>query len=104
MEYIRQKDDTLFVLLPEEIDHHETPKLASTIDETIIRGTAENIVFDFAKTKFMDSSGIGLLMGRYRKIHNFGGQVFVQNVTGHLEKILQLSGVQKFIRKYEETK
>ena len=104
MNYIKQQGDTLFVLLPEEIDHHQTPKLASEIDEVLLNGTANKLVFDFIRTKFMDSSGIGLLMGRYRKMQSLGGQVLVQNVTDHLNKILQLSGVQKYIRKYEETK
>ena len=104
MDFIRQQENALFIQLPEEIDHHQTPALASRIDEVLLNGTADKIVFDFSKTSFMDSSGIGLLIGRYRKIQSFGGMVYVQNVSAHMNRILQLSGVQKFIRKYEETK
>ena len=103
MKFIRQEDNVLIVTLPEEIDHHKTPKLAEQIDELWLDGTADKIVFDFAKTRFMDSSGIGLLIGRYRKVQGLGGQVLVCNAAGHMEKILQLSGVEKFIGKYEET-
>lgn len=103
MKFIRQEDNVLIVTLPEEIDHHKTSELAEQIDETLLNGTADKIIFDFAKTRFMDSSGIGLLVGRYRKVHSFGGQVLVCNVTGHMAKILQLSGIEKFIGKYEGT-
>lgn len=104
MNLIRQENNTLIVMLPEEIDHYKTPELAAEIDEALLNGTADKIIFDFAKTHFMDSSGIGLLVGRYRKMKSLGGQVFVCNVTGRMSKILQLSGVEKFIGKYEETK
>ena len=103
MKFIRQEDNVLIVTLPEEIDHHKTPELAEQIDETLLHGTADKIIFDFAGTRFMDSSGIGLLVGRYRKIQSLGGQVFVCNATGHMAKILQLSGIEKFIGKYEGT-
>lgn len=103
MKFIRQKDNVLIVTLPEEIDHHKTPGLAEQIDELWLNGTADKIVFDFARTRFMDSSGIGLLVGRYRKAESLGGQVFVCNVAGHMAKILRLSGVEKFIGKYEGT-
>lgn len=103
MKFIRQDGNVLIVTLPEEIDHHQTPELAEQIDEALLNGTADKIVFDFANTRFMDSSGIGLLVGRHRKVQSLGGQVLVCNVTGHMAKILQLSGVEKFIGKYEGT-
>ncbi len=103
MKFIRQEGDTLMVVLPEEIDHHHTPELAEEIDMVLLNGNADKLIFDFAQTKFMDSSGIGLLVGRYRKVQSLGGEVYLQNVTGHIKKILQLSGIEKFIRKYGET-
>ena len=103
MKFIRQEENVLIVTLPEEIDHHKTPEMSEQIDELIVNGTADKIVFDFAQTRFMDSSGIGLLVGRYRKMRSVGGQVLICNVTGHMAKILQLSGVDKFIGKYEGT-
>lgn len=103
MKFIRQEDNVLIVTMPEEIDHHKTPELAEEIDAMWLNGTADKIVFDFSATKFMDSSGVGLLVGRYRKAQTLGGQVLVCNVAGHMAKILQLSGVEKFIGKYEGT-
>lgn len=102
MEFIKQNGNTLLVMLPEEIDHHKTPELAAQIDEVLINSTADSIIFDFGCTRFMDSSGIGLLVGRYRKMQSLGGKVWIRNVKGHMEKVLQLSGVEKFIERYEE--
>ena len=103
MKFLIQEGKTLFVTLPGEIDHYQTPALAEQIDKAVLAGDINCIVFDFANTKFMDSSGIGLLVGRYRKMQSMGGQVYLHNVKGHMAKILQLSGIEKIIGKYEET-
>ena len=102
MKFIRQEDNVLIVTLPEEIDHHKTSELAEQIDETLLNGTADKVIFDFAKTRFMDSSGVGLLAGRYQKMKSVGGEVYMYNVKGHMAKILKLSGLEKIIGKYEE--
>lgn len=103
MNFLIQEGNTLFVLLPGEIDHHQAHKLAEQIDESLVNDDPDALVFDFKFTKFMDSSGIGLLVGRYRKMQSLGGQVYIRNVKGHMAKILQLSGIEKIIGKYEET-
>lgn len=102
MKLLSQEGNTLFVILPEEIDHYQTPALAEQIDEAMLSGGSDCMVFDFANTKFMDSSGIGLLVGRYRKMQSLGGQVYLQHVEGHMAKILQMSGVEKIMGRYEE--
>lgn len=103
MNFLIQEGNTLFVLLPGEIDHYQAHRLAEKIDEALVNDDPEALVFDFKFTNFMDSSGIGLLVGRYRKMQSLGGQVYIRNVKGHMAKILQLSGVEKIIGKYEET-
>ena len=103
MNFLIQEGNTLFVLLPGEIDHHHTYDLAERIDESLINDCPDNLVFDFKFTKFMDSSGVGLLVGRYRKMQSLGGKVYLRNVRGHMEKILQVSGIEKIIGRYEET-
>ena len=102
MNFLVQEGDVLFVRLPEEIDHYQTRALAEWIDDAIFEGEPDKLVFDFAKTKFMDSSGVGLLAGRYQKMKGVGGHVYVHNVKGHMVKILKLSGLEKIIGKYEE--
>lgn len=103
MNFLVQEGDVLFVSLPEEIDHYKTGTLAEWIDDAIWEGEPDKVVFDFSKTKFMDSSGVGLLAGRYQKMQSVGGEVYMQHVHGHMAKIIQLSGLEKIIGKYEET-
>lgn len=99
MNLLKKEGNTLYVMLPEEIDHYRTPVLSEQIDRELMYGDVDNVVFDFSRTSFMDSSGIGLLVGRYRKLKSLGGQLYLQNVNGQMAKILQLSGVEKFIKK-----
>ncbi len=104
MNLLTHKGDTLLVTLPGEIDHHYARVLAEGIDEALLNSNISGLVFDFSNTHFMDSSGIGLLVGRYRKLQSLGGRMSVQGVNPHMAKILQLSGVEKIIGKYEGTK
>ena len=72
MEDFKVIDDYLCVKLPEEIDHHKSAYISENADRLILAEQVSNVVFDFEDTRFMDSSGIGVIMGRYRKIlHEF---------------------------------
>ncbi len=104
MELFMQKGEILFVKLPEEIDHHKVRSLAMEIDQAIVEKAPEKVVFDFDKVQFMDSSGIGLLIGRYRNMQCLGGSVCIYGVHGHMEKLIAMSGIEKYIGKYEGTK
>lgn len=103
MDFLVQKGDVLFVKLPEEIDHYKTKMMVKEIDEVILSKEPSKVVFDFERTQFMDSSGIGLISGRYQKMMSLGGDVFLYNAKGHMDKILRMSGLSKIIGKYEET-
>ena len=62
------------------------------------------IIFDFADTGFMDSSGIGVIMGRYKKVYMMGGEVWAVHTNERMRKILTMSGVMKIMQIYEEDK
>ena len=62
------------------------------------------IVFDFSNTEFMDSSGIGVIMGRYKKVYMMGGEVWAVHTSERMKKILTMSGVMKIMQLYEEEK
>ena len=64
----------------------------------------DDVIFDFADTKFCDSSGIGVIMGRYRKIYMLGGEVCAVHTSERIRKILMMSGVTKIMQIYEEEK
>lgn len=88
-------DSYLMVKLPEEIDHHQSAYISREADRFIIHENVNNIVFDFEDTRFMDSSGIGIIMGRYRKIACFGGKVFGINANKQIQRIIRISGLGK---------
>ena len=95
-------DNCLMVRLPEEIDHHEASMIGERTDRFLMRDDVQNVVFDFEDTRFMDSSGIGVIMGRYRMVHLLGGEVWAANANERMKKILVMSGVTKIIQIYEE--
>ena len=90
-------DNYLMIRLPEEIDHHRAGYISENADRYLVREEVQNVVFDFEKTRFMDSSGIGVIMGRYRKISCFGGKVYAINVDSQIQRILQVSGLNKVV-------
>lgn len=93
MEDFQVIDNCLMVRLPEEVDHHLAAYISENADHYILQTKVEHVVFDFEDTKFMDSSGIGIIMGRYRKIACFGGKVYAIHVDKQIKRILTLSGV-----------
>ena len=90
-------DNCLMVKLPEEIDHHKSAYICEKADWYIVQKNVSHIVFDFEDTKFMDSSGIGIIMGRYKKISCFGGKVFAIHPDQQIRRVLKLSGLTKVI-------
>ena len=72
--------DSLIIYIKDELDHHAVTYLRETSDRLIEAGNVKNIVFDFNDVSFMDSSGIGLIMGRYKKVMFIGGKAAVTNV------------------------
>lgn len=92
---------TLIIHVNGELDHHNAVAIRKMADKKIYDNGIRNILFDFDKTEFMDSSGIGVIMGRYKMVHSLGGKVAVINVGRNVEKILLFSGLNKIIKKYD---
>lgn len=90
-------DNSLIIRMPEEIDHHRAGYISENADKYILKDEVHNVVFDFENTRFMDSSGIGIIMGRYRKISCFGGRVYAIHADRQIQRILQMSGLGKII-------
>ena len=88
---------TVVVKINEEIDHHACERIRSKIDLAIEFRKAKYLVFDFEGVNFMDSSGIGLIMGRYKLINKHGGQAFMVNLNPAVKKIFQMSGIFKIL-------
>lgn len=90
-------DHYLMIKLPEEIDHHKATYISETADRYIVNQKVSNVVFDFEDTRFMDSSGIGIIMGRYKKIACFGGKVFAIHMDRQMKRILYISGLHQIV-------
>ena len=94
-------DNCLMIRLPAEIDHYGAGYICENADRYLLLEEVRNVVFDFENTRFMDSSGIGIIMGRYRKISCFGGKVIAINVDRQIERIFRLSGLNKIVEVLE---
>lgn len=93
---LKNKNSTLYAFLKGEIDHHTAPELRECIDDAIILNDAPNlIVLDFGGVTFMDSSGVGLVMGRYRLAASKGKKIRVDNLSERDYKIMKMSGIEK---------
>lgn len=92
---------TLVIYFKGELDHHFAEEVREEIDAKIDSQNIKNLVFDLSNMRFMDSSGIGVVIGRYKKINKLGGKVAVVNLNPHVEKIFQMAGIFKIIQKYE---
>ena len=89
------QNGTVTARLSGEIDHHIAPQLRGQIDARCESLRPARLVLDFGRVGFMDSSGIGLVMGRYRMISLLGGRLEVVNIPENLRKIFVLSGLEK---------
>ena len=96
-EWMEVTGNILKIRAPEELDHHSAENIRRESDEILARNNIRQIVFDFQKTVFMDSSGIGVIMGRYRNIRLTGGTVKAVHVGEQVERILRVSGIHKVI-------
>ena len=101
MEEFQIIDNCLMVRLPEEVDHHRAAYISANADRLLLQDRVQHVVFDFENTKFMDSSGIGIIMGRYRKISCFGGRVYAIHADRQIQRILKPSGISRIVEVVE---
>lgn len=93
----KERDKLLIFELTEEIDHHEAEKIRRKMDYEIQRYMPKRVLFDFNSVTFMDSAGIGMLIGRYKIAKIFGATVELVNVTSSIKKIFEMCGLLKII-------
>ncbi|GAA0177429.1 anti-sigma F factor antagonist [Clostridium sediminicola] len=94
------KKNALIVYLSGELDHHSAEDVRNKIDDMIARTNSLNLILDFSNVNFMDSSGIGVVIGRYKKLLNKKGRVSISNVNGSVKRVFELSGMFKIIPLY----
>jgi len=99
-EYEVQKR-TLVIHVGGDLDHHVAEQIREQADQLIEQRKILHVIFDFSRSNFMDSSGIGVIMGRYRKVCYAGGRVSVTGVAGRMDKVFRMSGLDRIVRRYD---
>lgn len=94
-------DKTLVVSITGEIDHHTSETARDKIDSRLDSNPVKNLIFDFGGVTFMDSAGIGVILGRYKRITLLGGKIAIVNTRPQIKRILQVCGIAKIAGLYD---
>ena len=86
-----------------EMDHCMAERIRNTIDATVLKTDAKVVVFDLSEVGFMDSSGIGMMIGRYKFMKRRGGGVRVRGMRQPVERVFRMSGLGQIIKNEERT-
>lgn len=97
-----EKDKLLIFQITEEIDHHSSEKIRTRADFEIQKYIPKKLIVDFEKVNFMDSAGIGMILGRYKMVTMFGGTMNMINVNPSVRKVFEMAGITKIIPIIEE--
>lgn len=94
------KGHVLVIHLPKELDHHNCRNLKYETDLLLSENYISRIVFDFTKTEFMDSSGIGVILNRYKQMEGSGGKVAIYGAGIQVLRVLSIGGISKLVPHY----
>lgn len=95
------KGQVLIVHLPKELDHHSSRNLKYETDLLFSENYINKVIFDFSRTEFMDSSGIGILLNRYKQMARSGGKVNLYGANRQVSRILVMGGIMKLMEHYD---
>ena len=95
----QKQRDTLIVYPQGELDHHSAQAMREEMDAAMEDRQIRTLILDLRDLTFMDSSGIGVIIGRYRLLSRRGGSVYVRNMSPQVEKLFTLSGLHRIIQK-----
>lgn len=93
--------DVLLVRLFGELDHHTAENVRQEIDRELEKDRYPHVVLNLAELTFMDSSGLGVFLGRYKKINEYGGTLAVCSLHPSIRRLFDLSGMFNIITEYE---
>lgn len=97
-----QMEDVLIVRLNGELDHHEAEILRDKWKEKMYQSSIKHVILNLEQVGFMDSSGLGVILGRYKEILQLGGEMVVCSVPSPIERLFDMSGLFKIIRLEED--
>ncbi len=90
--------EVVTAFLEGEIDHHSASVMRNEIDAAVEKNMPTMLVLDFRDVSFMDSSGIGLVMGRYKTLKPYGGELHVTNTSPQIGKVMKLAGLDRLAK------
>lgn len=91
----------LIIHLPKELDNHNCRNLKYETDLLLAENYINKVVFDFSRTEFMDSSGIGILLNRYKQMSRSGGKVTLYGAGAQIGRILNIGGIHKLMEHFD---
>ncbi|OLO42675.1 anti-sigma F factor antagonist [Alkalihalophilus pseudofirmus] len=95
---LEQKGSVLLVRLEGELDHHTAELLRTQVEEQFQKQELKHIVLNLEQLSFMDSSGLGVILGRYKQVKNIGGEMVVCAISPTVKRLFEMSGLFKIVR------
>ena len=99
MLHYERRRQTLTVRLQDELDHNSAVRLRGELDELLRDGSIRRLVLDLKELSFMDSSGVGFIIGRYKVMARRGGSVAVMNADRQMDRIFKMSGLYELVER-----
>ncbi len=96
---VKRQNEYVTAYLFGELDHHSSQKVKAELDEVIKKYRDADLILDLKNLSFMDSSGLGVLLGRYKRLKVYGSNMYIRNANRQIEKVFDVSGIYKLIKK-----
>ena len=96
---VKHQSDFTTASLFGELDHHTADQVKIKLDEVIKKHKNANLILDLKNLSFMDSSGLGVILGRYKKLKLYGNSMYIKNANRQIEKVFNVSGIYNIIKK-----
>lgn len=97
----KQRGNTATVFIEGELDHHSAAKVKAELEKIIDTQNPSQLVLDLEKMAFMDSSGIGVLLSKYKQLKRSGGSMYVKNLNKQTDKLFKISGLYQVLKKID---
>lgn len=98
---LEQRRKVLIVRLRGELDHHTADIVRFKMENAITQGRCDHVVLNLKELSFMDSSGLGVVLGRYKLVKSLGGKMVVTDMQANVKRLFELSGLLKILAVYE---
>lgn len=99
---VKHDRDVLIIRLAGELDHHTAEQVRRAIESEFSKGIYEHLVFNMADLDFMDSSGLGVILGRYKMVSERGGKMTLCNMRPSIHRLMEMSGMFRILSIYDD--